>query len=69
MLTSSFLTSLALSGLTLTTTLMLSPSISSSPERMEPLADFPPDAALPGLKAYQDNLIQRQGNRNVKHLN
>ena len=49
MLTSSFLTSLALSGLTRTTTLMLSPSISSS-ERIEPLAVRLPPFALPGLK-------------------
>ena len=42
MLTSSFLISRLLSGRTLTTTLMLSPSISSS-DRMDPLADpLPP---------------------------
>ena len=49
MLRSSFLISRLLSGRTRTTTLMLSPSISSS-DRMDPLAvPFPPKPALPGL--------------------
>ena len=49
MLRSSFLISRLLSGRTRTTTLMLSPSISSS-DRMDPLAvPLPPKPALPGL--------------------
>ena len=69
MLVSSFLSSLPLRGLTLTTTLMLSPSISSSPDLMDPFKDLAVEFALPGLKAKRiDSKIKvkdkRIGTRN-----